>query len=80
MILVLGEEEGRGRGGEEGRGRGGEEGGGEGEGRRGGEGEGRRGGEGEGREGGGKDNVHEYVMNVVFFYKTFPNVRSSDKF
>ena len=48
--------------------------------RRGGEGEGRRGGEGEGREGGGKDNVHEYVMNVVFFYKTFPNVRCSDKF
>ena len=60
--------------------------------RRGGEGEGRRGaGEGRGEEegrqeerggrgGGGKDNVHEYVMNVVFFYKTFLNVRSSDRF
>ena len=50
-------------------------------GRRAGEGQGRGGGEGRGgREGGGKDNVHEYVMNVVFFYKTFPNVRSSDRF
>ena len=66
MILVLGKEEER-----EGERRGAGEGRGEEEGR-----QEERG----GREGGGKDNVHEYVMNVVFFFKTFLNVRSSDRF
>ena len=65
------------RGGRGGRRGGAGEGGGEEKGR--GEEEGRQEERG-GRGGGGKDNVHEYVMNVVFFYKTFPNVRSSDRF